>query len=78
MPRASQKWDVKLPCINEKTSAIGDIELRSGKQKVVIKLDNNDQITESDELNNMPFALQIDVKGKCSSDNKSNSVIATK
>ncbi len=63
---------------NEEITAIGEIELRSGKQKVVIKLDNNDQIEESDELNNMPFALQIDVKGKCDSDIKSKSMIATK
>lgn len=61
---------------NEKTTAIGEIELKPGKQKVVIKLDNEDQIAESDELNNMPFALQIDVKGKCKSDNKA--MIATK
>ena len=63
---------------NERTSAIGEIELKPGKQKVVVKLDNKNEIDESDEINNMPFALQIDVKGKCNSDNGSDSVVATK
>ena len=63
---------------NEETSAIGEIELKTGKQKLVVKLDNKDQVAESDELNNMPFALLIDVKGKCNSGNKSNSMLATK
>ncbi|MEM7008787.1 MAG: hypothetical protein AAF462_06580 [Thermodesulfobacteriota bacterium] len=62
----------------EQTFAIGEIELKPGKQKLVIKLDNNEQITESDEFNNIPFALQIDVKGKCNSENNSESIIATK
>ena len=63
---------------NQETNAIGEIELKPGKQKVVIKLDNKDQITESDELNNIPFALEVNVKGKCNADHKSKSVIATK
>lgn len=63
---------------NEKTSVVGEIELKPGKQKVVIKLDNNDQIAESDELNNMPFALQIEVKGNCNADSRSKSIVATK
>ena len=47
-------------------------------RQLIVKLDNKDQIAESDELNNMPFALEIHVKGKCSSDNEANSVVATK
>lgn len=63
---------------NEKTSAVGEIELKPGKQKVVIKLDNENQIAESDELNNMPFALEINVKGKCNAASSSKSMVATK
>lgn len=63
---------------NEAISTVGQIELKPGKQKLVIKLDNEEQITESDETNNMPFALLVDVKGKCNSDNKAKSMIATK
>jgi len=63
---------------NEESITKGVIELKPGKQKLVLKLDNNDQINESDEINNVPFALHVEVKGKCNSENRETSIIATK
>lgn len=62
----------------EEIRTTGEIELRPGKQKLVLKLDNKEQIYESDESNNLPFAVLVDVKGKCNSEIKEKSIIATK
>lgn len=61
----------------ERVVAEGEIVLNPGKQKVVIKLDNDEYITESDELNNVPFALRVDVDGKCETGDKGLPVLAT-
>ncbi|GEM_PF-2756912 len=57
-------------------SAAGDIALAPGRQKVVIKLDNNENIAESDEVNNVPFALRVDVDGECESAEGDQSILA--
>lgn len=46
-------------------TSVGEIALSPGKQKIVIKLDNRESVAESDELNNVPFALRIEVNGDC-------------
>jgi hypothetical protein len=57
-------------------SAAGDIALAPGRQKVVIKLDSRESITESDEVNNVPFALRVDVDGECYSPGLNQPILA--
>ncbi len=54
------------------------IALETGKQKVVIKLDSNQEVVESNELNNVPFALRVKVKGDCDSNDNRKSLLANK
>jgi hypothetical protein len=56
--------------------AEGRIALAPGRHKVVIKLDNNENITESDEVNNVPFALRVDVDGECNSPEADEPILA--
>jgi hypothetical protein len=60
----------------ESVIAVGNIALSPGMQKVVIKLDNNENIAESDEVNNLPFALRVDVDGECNSPDADDPVLA--
>jgi len=45
--------------------SIGEIALSPGKQKITVRLDNSEHVTELDELNNVPFALRVEVSGDC-------------
>jgi hypothetical protein len=56
--------------------AEGRIALAPGRHKVVIKLDNYENITESDEVNNVPFALRVDVDGECNSPEADEPILA--
>jgi hypothetical protein len=57
-------------------NAEGRIALAPGRHKVVIKLDSRESITESDEVNNIPFALRVDVDGECESAEGDQSILA--
>lgn len=46
-------------------SSSGSIALSPGKHKIVVKLDNNDSLNESDEMNNAPLALRVEIDGEC-------------
>lgn len=46
-------------------TSVGEITLSPGRQKIAIKLDNHESVAELDELNNVPFALRIEVNGDC-------------
>lgn len=47
------------------TQAQGHIGLKPGKQKVLIGLDNMNQIAELNENNNIPQAVTVKLKGNC-------------
>lgn len=47
------------------TQAQGHIGLKPGKQKVLVGLDNMNQIVESNENNNIPQAVTVKLKGNC-------------
>ena len=46
-------------------TSVGEIALSPGRQKIAIKLDNHESVAELDELNNVPFALRVEVDGDC-------------
>lgn len=56
--------------------AEGKITLAPGRHKVVIKLDSGGSVTESDEVNNVPFALRVDVDGECNSPEANEPILA--
>lgn len=47
------------------TQAQGHIGLKPGKQKVLVGLDNMNQIAELNENNNIPQAVTVKLKGNC-------------
>ena len=57
-------------------NAEGRIALAPGRHKVVIKLDSGGSVTESDEVNNIPFALRVDVDGECDSPEADEPILA--
>lgn len=57
-------------------TSIGEIALSPGKQKIAIRLDNHEDVTELDELNNVPFALRVEVAGSCDSGGQSLPLVA--
>lgn len=46
-------------------TSVGEIALSSGRQKIALKLDNHESVAELDELNNVPFAIRVEVDGDC-------------
>lgn len=62
----------------EWTNSSGRIALSPGKHKVVVKLDNNDNLDESDEMNNAPLALRVEIDGECESRVEDQPILADK
>ena len=57
-------------------TAVGEIALSSGRQKIALKLDNHESVAELDELNNVPFALRVEVDGDCDKDRENPQLVA--
>ncbi len=57
-------------------TSVGEIALSPGRQKIVIKLDNHESVAELDELNNVPFALRVEVDGDCDKDRENPRLVA--
>lgn len=62
----------------EWTNSSGSIALSPGKHKVVVKLDNNDILNESDEMNNAPLALRVEIDGECEALSADQPILADK
>lgn len=56
--------------------SIGEIALSPGRQKIAIRLDNHEDVDELDELNNVPFALRVEVSGDCGRDRENLPFVA--
>ncbi|MGD9653102.1 MAG: hypothetical protein AB7I96_10935 [Candidatus Dadabacteria bacterium] len=57
-------------------TSVGEITLSPGRQKIAIKLDNHESVAELDELNNVPFALRVEVDGDCDKDRENPQLVA--
>ena len=57
-------------------TSVGEIALSPGRQKIAIKLDNHENVAELDELNNVPFALRVEVDGDCDKDRENPQLVA--
>ncbi len=57
-------------------TSVGEIALSPGRQKIAIKLDNYESVNELDELNNVPFALRVEVDGDCDKDRENPQLVA--
>ena len=57
-------------------TSVGEIALSPGRQKLAIKLDNHENVAELDELNNVPFALRVEVDGDCDKDRENPQLVA--
>lgn len=57
-------------------TSVGEIALSPGRQKIAIKLDNHENVDELDELNNVPFALRVEVDGDCDKDRENPQLVA--